>query len=213
MVKRIFCSLLVLFPLISTAQSQDESFFSLTLAGGITGASTTSNSNEIAVYANSQTFKQYNDSVQKFNTPRFNFGATIWYNHFLADKLFLQTGIGYMDMGYRREQNNLQLGDFTYPGLATGKIIEKTNVTRNINYDYRFHYLNIPLFLNYSIYKSKNLKTNIAIAGGVNTNFLLKHNLVARLDNFKLDDKETFTFDSTGYDARTFSIQLSVGEN
>jgi len=123
----------------------------------------------------------------------------------------IQTGLGYLDMGYRREQNDLKFADWTYPGVGDGRIIENSNTRKSINYDYRFHYLTIPVWANYIIAKSKDFKTTYAFTGGITGNVLLKHRLTARLDNFTLDGEDKFQLDSTGYNARTLNMQVNVG--
>lgn len=211
MSKKLLSIFLFISPLLVLAQSQEKSYFSVTVGAGVVGATTTTNSTQQAVYLLNQNYTQYNDSVQKFQTTRFNFAATLWYNYVVNDQLTLQAGLGYIDMGYRREQNDLKLGDHTYPGIGFGKIVENTNATRNIYYDYKFHYLQIPLWANYALFKSKDFKTTVSVTGGLSANVLLKHQLVAKLDNFKMDDKDKFTFDSTGYSARSFGMQVNLG--
>lgn len=211
MSKKLLSFILLIAPFISFSQSQEKSYYSVTIGGGVVGASTTTTSTKPAVYMLNQNYTQYNDSVQQFQTSRFNFAATVWYNSSINDKFTLQAGLGYIEMGYRREQNDLKYGDYTYPGMGDGKIIENTNVKRNIYYDYKFHYLQIPVWANYSVFKSKDFKTNVSVTGGLSAAILLKHQLVAKLDNFKIDDKEKFSFDSTGYNARALSMQVNLG--
>ncbi len=211
MTKRFLLILLLSTPIFTFAQTQENSYFSLTVGGGLAGATTTSESSNMAVPMLRQTYMQYNDSVQSFQSTRLNFSATLWYHHIINSEFTLQTGLGYIDMGWRREQNNLKYGDFTYPGVGDGRIIENSNTTKNINYDYRFHYLQIPVWINYLAFKSKDFKTTYSFTGGLTGNVLLKHALTAKLDGFTLDSKSKFQLDSTGYDARTFNMQFNIG--
>ncbi len=192
MIKRFLLFLLLSTPILTFAQTQEDSYFSVTVGGGLAGAYTSSESTNLAVYKMSQNYKQYNDSVQPFQTTRINYSATLWYHHIINSELTLQTGLGYVDMGWRREQNNLNQGDFTYPGVGDGRIIENSNTTKNINYDYRFHYLQIPVWINYLAFKSKDFKTTYSFTGGLTGNVLLKHALTARLDGFTVDSKSKF---------------------
>lgn len=211
MTKRFLLILMLSSPIFTFAQTQENSYFSLTVGGGLAGAKTSSESSTIANARLGQTYKQYNDSVQSFQSTRINYSATLWYHHIINSELTLQTGLGYVDMGWRREQNNLKYGDFTYPGVGDGRIIENSNTSKNIDYDYRFHYLQIPVWINYLAFKSKDFKTTYSFTGGLTGNVLLKHALTARLDGFNLDSKSKFQLDSTGYDARTFNMQFNVG--
>ena len=211
MTKRFLLILLLSIPIFTFAQTQENSYFSLTVGGGLAGATTTSESSNMAVPMLRQTYKQYNDSVQSFQSTRLNFSATLWYHHIINSEFTLQTGLGYIDMGWRREQNNLKYGDFTYPGVGDGRIIENSNTTKSINYDYRFHYLQIPVWINYLAFKSKDFKTTYSFTGGLTGNVLLKHALTARLDGFTVDSKSKFQLDSSGYDARTFNMQFNIG--
>lgn len=211
MIKRFLLILVLSTPIITFSQTQEDSYFSVTIGGGLVGAYTSSESANIAVPKLAQTYKQYNDSIQSFQTSRINYSATLWYHHTVNSALTLQTGLGYVDMGWRREQNNLKYGDYTYPAVGDGRIIENSNTTKNINYDYRFHYLQIPVWINYLAFKSKDFKTTYSLTGGLTGNVLLKHSLTARLDGFTIDSKSKFQLDSTGYDARTFNMQFNVG--
>lgn len=211
MYKGLLGALLVAFPLLLSAQSQDNSYYSITVGGGYTSAYTSSTSNEVAVAKTGQTYQQYNDSVSSFQTGRFNWAATIWYHRALGLNWSLQAGIGYVDMGFRRQQKNIQLGDYTYPGIGDGRLVEFSNTKKSIDYDYRFHYVQVPVWFNYHMFKSKDYRTSFDFTTGLSLAFLVKHRLTARLNEFKVDEKEVFQLDSTGYDARTINAQLNVG--
>jgi hypothetical protein len=203
---------LTFFSLNALGQSMDDSYYSITLGGGFTGATTTSSSQ--LIYDDRQkpiTYEQFNNDAKNNQTMRLNLSAHAWYNKTLGFNWTMQAGLGYLDMGFRREQNNLQDGEYIHKEIGEGKILDKTNIEKNINYDYRFHYLDIPVWFNYELYKSKDYKTMYQFTGGVAANVLIKHQLTARLDNFSIDGKEKFQINNTGYDARAFSMQLNFG--
>ena len=105
----------------------------------------------------------------------------------------------------------------TFPGigsgLGNGKIIDNTNGERSINLNYRYHYLQVPLILNYHLnFRSLTPKVKIALSGGIGLNVLLKHDINAVLSTgFKIDEKSSFSLDSTGYSASIFTPNLMLG--
>ncbi len=198
-------------PIVSFAQSKENASYSLTVGAGFTNASIHSSSNDIAFAKQQVSFKTYADSIQNKITWRANFSAHLWYNMPVSNKLTLQLGLGYTDLGFRREQNDIKLADETYPGIGEGKLLEFSNNKKDIYYDYRFHYIQVPVWLNYNVFQSKDFKTNVQLTGGLSVNILAKHHLTAKLQNFSVDEEEKFQIDSTGYDARTLSLNLNAG--
>ncbi len=211
--RKFLLGVLISFPFLSIAQSLDESYYSITIGGGLTGAYISSNAQ--AVYddrpGNYQTYKEFADAVKKNQTTRLNFSAHAWYNKSLGINWTLQVGIGYVDMGFRHEQNKLQDGDYINKGIGEGRVLDKSNVEKNLNYDYRFHYVDIPAWFNYQLFKSRDYKTTYQLTAGVAANILVKHQLTARLDNFTIDGKDKFQVSNTGIDARAFNMQLNAG--
>lgn len=211
MYKRFLGMIILAFPLVLSAQSQEKSYYSITVGGGFTSAYTSSTSNDIAVAKTGQSFQQYNDSITSFQTGRFNWGVTLWYHRALGINWSMQAGIGYVDMGFRRQQKNIALGDYTYPGIGDGRLIEFSNTKKSIDYDYRFHYVQVPVWFNYHLFKSSDYRTTFDFTTGLSLTFLAKHRLTARLNEFKVDEKDVFQLDSTGYDARTLNAQFNLG--
>lgn len=209
--RKILMGSLFLIPFLTSAQSMNESYYSITVGGGFTGANTSSNSKAMYDDRQNLTYEQFNDQAQKNQTIRLNFSAHAWYNRALGFNWTMQAGLGYVDMGFRREQNKLQDGDYIHKEVGEGRIWDKSNVEKNLNYDYRFHYLDIPVWFNYELFKSKDYKTMYQITAGVAANILIKHQLTARLDNFTIEGKDKFQVSNTGYDARSFNMQLNLG--
>ncbi len=209
--RKFLLGALISFSCLSFGQSMDESYYSVTVGGGFTGATTTSSSKVIYDDRQNLTYEQFNDQAQKNQIMRLNFSAHAWYNKALGFNWTMQAGLGYIDMGFRRAQNKLQDGDYIHKEVGEGRIWDKSNVEKNLNYDYRFHYLDIPVWFNYELFKSKDYKTMYQLTGGVAANVLLKHQLTARLDNFTIDNKDKFQVNNTGYDARSFSFQVNLG--
>lgn len=212
--RKFLLGALIAFPFLSIAQSMDESYYSITVGGGLTGASVSSNSQ--AIYddrpsSDYRTYKEFADAIKKNQSTRLNFSAHAWYNKALGFNWTLQAGIGYVDMGFRYEQNKLQDGDYIKKGVGEGRIWDKSNVEKNLNYDYRFHYVDIPVWFNYELFKSKDYKTIYQFTAGVAANILVKHQLTARLDGFTIDGKDKFQVNNTGLDARAFNMQLNAG--
>lgn len=211
--RKLLLGALLAFPFLSIGQSMDDSYYSLTIGGGLTGASVGSSSQ--AIYDdrpnNTQTYKQFADAIKKNQTTRLNFSAHAWFNKSLGFNWTMQAGIGYVDMGFRYQQNKLQDGDYINKNIGDGKVLDRSNVEKNLNYDYRFHYVDIPVWFNYELYKSKDYKTTYQLTAGVAASILVKHQLTARLDNFTIDGKDKFQVNNTGLDARAFNMQLNAG--
>lgn len=188
---------LICFPFVSFAQSKQEYYFSATVGGGITGAFLSSEANKLPA--------GLQDGV------RFSPAVHAWFTYSLGNKWDFQTGIGYTDMGFRRTQKDIKLGDETYPGIGDGKLIELSNSKKDIYYDYRFHYIQIPAWFNYRLYKSKDFRTNYLFTGGIGINALVKHGLTARLQNFTVDGEKKFQLDSTGLKAVPVAATVHLG--
>lgn len=211
--RKLLLGALLAFPFLSIGQSMDDSYYSFTIGGGLTGASVGSSSQVIYDDRpnNSQNYKQFADAIKKNQTARLNFSAHAWFNKSLGFNWTMQAGIGYVDMGFRYQQNKLQDGDYINKNIGDGKVLDRSNVEKNLNYDYRFHYVDIPVWFNYELYKSKDYKTTYQLTAGVAASILVKHQLTARLDNFTIDGKDKFQVNNTGLDARAFNMQLNAG--
>lgn len=188
--------------------------FYATIGAVFNGSFNSSSSNEMV--NGSQTFKQYQDSTSNKETWRLNFSPQIGIIYKLNRNIDLQFGLGYLVLGHQRQLNNLKYEDYTYPGVgstAGGQIIENTNVERDIKLNYRYHYLQIPLLFNYHLNsRSIGQKFKVSLSGGVGFNILLKHDINAVLNSgFKIEDKSSFSIDSTGFKANTFSANLMLG--
>lgn len=189
--------------------------FYATVGTVFNGSINSSTSNKIANGA--QTYSVYQDSIADKETWRLNFSPQIGIIYQMNKNMDLQCGLSYLVLGHQRQLNNLQFEAKTFPGIGTGLgngvIIDKTNIERNINLNYRYHYLQIPILLNYHL----NLRTlsqnfKIALSAGVGLNVLLKHDINAVLSTgFKIDEKSSFSIDSTGYSASVFTANLMLG--
>ncbi|MFI5221399.1 MAG: outer membrane beta-barrel protein [Bacteroidia bacterium] len=157
-----------------------------------------------------QTFTAYNDSVNKNKSYRVSYlNFSGWVNYSPDLKWTFQFGIGYQDIGFQINQNNIKFGDKLYPGVGSGKLEEKTSASRNISYDFRYHYLHLPLFANYHLFRSKDYRMNIYVSGGIALNVLLKHQITAKLD-FDIDGKNRFNVDSSAYTSSFLSLNIAA---
>jgi len=213
MKKVIFILLILSSNQILLAQSKTPWSITFSLSPVFCNTINTTGSNDRMPGTNTS-YTKYVDSVKAKETYRFNvLTPTFWFNYSLGLDLDLQTGLGYMDVGYQRIQDNLHLHDNLYPGIGTtGTLTELTSNPRSINYDYRFQYLHIPCLINYVVKKSGDFKTIFSVSGGVAFDILLKHKITANLQNdFYIDGKQQFNIDSTGYKARAIAFQFIVG--
>jgi hypothetical protein len=193
------CTLILVlcFPVLLLAQTRKQNSFSATVSGGFTDSYI--KQTKVGNLAGNET------------TGRFTAGIHAWYNKTLGNKWDLQTGIGYTDFGFRRQQPDAKLMDHTYPGLGSGMILDASNVRKNINYDYRFHYIQIPLWFNYDLGRTKDFKTNFSLTMGAALDVLVKHHMTARLDKFTVDEEKKFQFDSTGLKASPVNMNVNLG--
>lgn len=209
--RKIIHYILIAAPLFALGQTKQKLYYSVTAGMGVTNSLLTSTSTQ-KMFSNSPvTYNQYVDSTKADLAVRHNFSFNVWLNYSLGNKWDFQGGVGYIDMGYRRKQKNIQFGDATYPGLGDGMMAEFSNSEKHVYYDYRFYYVQVPLWFNYNFYKSKGFKTNCKLTMGITPQFLVAHKLTARLKGFKIDEKDVVTLDSTGFDGRTINMQLNLG--
>lgn len=199
--------LIIFAPLLSLAQTK---YYSVSAGFGVTNSFIHSSSNKMVTGTN-QTYAQFADSLNGISEIRHNFSFNVWINNNLNKNWDVQAGIGYIDMGYRRAQKDLLFGQKTHPGIGSGIIEEKSNSKKDIYYDYRFYFVQIPIWFNYKLYKSKDYKTTYQLTMGATPQFLVTNNITARLKNFTVDGEKKYTLDSSGYDGRTVNMQLNFG--
>jgi len=181
-----------------------------TISGVVTNTMDFSSSNKIV--KGNQTFSQYNDSVSSYKSYRTSIGATLW-AHMLINKVWsVQAGIGYIDVGFQRNQTNIQYLDPLFPGIGSkGRLLEKSNSSKSIDYNYRYQYLTIPILFNYDVYASKDFFYKLSITGGVGLNFLMHHDIKANLYQFVVEGKDVYNLDSTGYEGRRLALSMMLG--
>lgn len=202
--------LLSLVCLQASAQQKSVYRFAATLGGGFTGSINTTSSNAM-VPGTGQTYKQYNDSVGSKESMRLNWGANLWFNYMLSPEWDLQTGLGYMEVGFRRSQDDIKFQDKLYPGMGTGKLIEASNTKKSIDYNYKYHFIQVPVLFNYMVKKAKSYQTTFSLTGGAAVDILVKHHIKANLDQFTVDGEKSFSFDSTGYSGSRVNMHLMIG--
>ncbi len=208
--KNFFALLFLLFSVTAFSQSKSKWSLGFSLSPTFCATVNTTSSSD-KVNGTNQAYTAYNDSINGKETYRFNLLCpTFWFNYSLDQKWSLQTGLGYMDVGFQHLQNDIKLNDALYPGIGSGKLLELTNTSRNIKYDYRYQYLHVPVLFNYHVGKSGDYKFNYTLTGGIALDILLKHQMSANLD-FDLDGKNQYNFDSTGYGSRVVALNIILG--
>lgn len=164
----------------------------------------------------SDAYKTYSDSVKSSTTAHYNKGIHAWLNYSLGKKADLQIGLGFQQVGFARKQTNLQFKNPTYPGIGVGFIedVFSPNSGREITYNYRFNYIQIPVILNTYLGRSGDFKWVYNFSTGITPQILVKHQLVANCSpGFKIDSKDQFKLDSSGFEARRISTSLQIGMN
>ena len=106
---------------------------------------------------NNQSIKEWRDSIE---IPKFGYttGITLFFP--LSHRLSIETGVLFSKKGEKTKQ--IYMGFINSPG--------GTIQPMNIAYNYHYHYLDIPLKVNYYILK----KPSIFLSGGISTNLFLQ---------------------------------------
>lgn len=203
-------TLLVILNISVFAQNFPKYSVGASIHGMVTNAMNFSSSNEIVT--GNQTYSQYNDSVNSNKSYRTSFGATLW-GHMLINKVWsMQAGIGYIDVGYQRNQTNIQYLDPLFPGIGSkGKVLEKSNTNKIVDYNYRYQYLTIPIMFNHDVYASKDFFYKLSLTGGAALNVLVHHDIQAKLYEFVVEGKDVYNLDSTGCEGRRLALSMMLG--
>lgn len=200
---KIFCLLLTLFCMNRVSHAQSKVIFT----GGFSIAPTI----ESAIN-NGDAYTIYRDSVKSTQGVRLTLGFHAWVNYSIKKNLDIQAGIGYLEAGFSRKQTGLSFHQSTYPGIGSGKILDATNTQRDITYNYRFQYIQLPVMLNTYVKRSGDFKWVFNFSAGLVANILLKHQIQANLNpGFTIEGQKSFKIDSTGFDARLFALNLLIG--
>lgn len=195
----------------ASAQSQEKLTFSASLNPTMTYSINTSSSTKPINENTSQTYEQFADSIRSFETFKLSMGATVWMNYLLSSKWSLQVGLGYSEVGFTRQQKNIQLGDTLFPGVGSGILEELSNTTKNIDYSFRYQYLTVPVLFNYYAKRSRDFKWSYYFTSGLAINVLVKDQIKAKLDNFYVEGENMYKVDSTGYEGSPVTLNLFVG--
>jgi hypothetical protein len=206
----VFIACLLLSSLLF-GQTRSKITYGVSLNPTITFPINTSSSDKPISSSSSQTYKEYADSVKSFDTYKLSVGATVWLNYMLNQKWTLQTGVGYSEVGFTRQQKNIQLGDPLFPGVGVGQLQELSSTEKSIDYSYKYQYLTVPVLFNYYAKRSGDFKWVYYLTGGVGFNVLLKHQIKAKLNDFVMDGETVFHIDSTGYEGSPFTVNVFLG--
>lgn len=159
-----------------------------------------------------QTLSQYQDSIRSFESYKLSVGATVWVNYALNQRWSVQAGLGYSEVGFSRQQQNIQLNDKLFPGIgANGKVIDGSNADRSVDYRMRYQYITLPVLFNYYGKRSGDFKWTYYFSTGVGFNVLLKHEMKAVLNQFVIEGQDVYHLDSTGYEGSRFALNFFVG--
>ncbi len=203
---RNICLLLGLGILVSfhsVAQSKDKFEFGASVSLGMGGA-----------VLPTDAYKQYVDTMKCNANMHYNKGLNLWVDLLVAKKTDLQMGIGFQQVGFARTQTNLKYMNYTYPGIGTGRIEDLSNSNKEITYNYRFSYIQLPFILNTNIGRSGNFKWVSQFSVGITPQILVKHQIVADCNpGYSIEGKSQFKIDSTGFDARLLTLNIHAGFN
>lgn len=161
---------------------------------------------------NGNSWNNYLDTSNSTQSVRIGIQANLWVNKMLSKEANLQVGIGYADYGFNRVQENLAFKAKTYPGIGTGMIEDLSNSEKQLTYQYRFQYVQVPVLWNAQLYRSPNFKYRLYFSGGLALNVLLRHRLVAEtISGYSIDGNTRFVLDSSGFKASPIALQLNTG--
>lgn len=193
---------------------KDQVNYSWGFSGHVTlgSANNSSSSNDPVRAGYPLTFKNYADSTNRRETMRISLGGTLWGFYQVNKQIKLQLGISYIDIGFRRTQENIQFQDPLFPGIGPGYVADNSqgSGTKSAEYNYRYQYLQIPIMVNYHLHQTRDFMYNFYIGGGIATNILLDHRISADLYHFTVDGETRFNLDSTGYEARRLGLNILV---
>ncbi len=157
-------------------------------------------------------YQQFMDTMQSKTNGVLTKSVNGWFMYSFSKKVDLLFGIGYQEAAFGRRQSNLDVKNFTYPGIGTGMILDQTNIERGIQYTYRFSYLNLPFQMMLNTGRSSDYKWTFSFVPGAALNVLMSHKMIANLDDgFTIDQEDKFKIDSTGFKARPIAINFSAG--
>ncbi|MFY8021799.1 MAG: hypothetical protein ACOVP1_11395 [Bacteroidia bacterium] len=193
--------LISLIPVQLSAQSNSEYSFGISLTPSSSYA-----------LINGGSWTNYLDSSNSNQVLKNSLQVHAWVNKAIGKEMEFQIGLGYANIGFRRNQENLKFKAYTYPGIATGMVEDLSGSEKQINYFYQFRYLQIPVLMNLQLARSKDFKYRYSFTGGLTLNALLQHRIIAEtIKGYYIDGQTKFTLDSTGFQARPLSLQLNLG--
>lgn len=212
--KVLLVLVIVLCSKFISAQISTKWGFGASLNPMMTGALNYSSSNEMMDTI--QNYKMYCDSISTKENWHTTIGISGFVTYQFSKKLKIQTGITYLNVGHQRPLKNLQYSNKTYNGIGSGfnngVIQEQTNIERNIDLNYRYQYLQIPVLFNYHIKRSGDFLINYSLTAGFGIDILLNHDIHAVLgEGFTIDDIKEFFIDSTGFKANPIAINFMLG--
>jgi hypothetical protein len=170
-----------------------------------------SSSNQALNIYTPNTFSQYADSVNKMETGRLTFGISAMGTYAFNKNWELMAGLSYINIGFQRQQRNIGFGDRLHPGIGNGKVTEFSNTEKEVDYHYRYQYIQIPILFNYQLYKSTDFTKNVKLSMGLSPAILINHDIKANLRQFVVDNEERFVIDSTGYEGSILGLTLNGG--
>lgn len=205
----------VLMISLSSSYAQKRTKWSVTSYLGVSNTSSFLKSESNTTLPGlTQTYARYADSVNDKYASRISYSGGIGFRYGMNKNIDIVTGIQYTDIGFASKLRNIQYAQIIFPGLgnALGIVMDKTNLSKNADLNYRFQYIQIPIILSKKVGSSRDFNWEWDVFGGIAANVLLKHDLqVKLLDNYNVEGKNVFQFDSTGYKARAFTWNVMAG--
>ena len=120
-------------------------------------------------------------------------------------------GIGYSEMGFKRERLDYQFLDTVHPDL--GPIYDLSQAAqKNAYFTYRYNYLEVPIGMNLQFTPRQ---YNHIFTGWFNVavipQLLLKEHMTIFLQGFSMKGKTDYDFKNTGFNAAKFNASLQSG--
>lgn len=213
--KKYFFILFCIYISVSSVQGQSVSLLGFSITGGpsIGNRYTKArNSNQVTPFPGYKVnYLQMDDSLDKHDSYRAGFDLSL--NTFFStySRIYFSVGAGYRNTGYRRHFEGLKFRDsIQYMGSID---VFSDNGSKDITFNYRYHYIDIPCMLHYSLKKREDQyeEENFFISFGFSPHFLIRDSFRARLFGFSINEQVEFKGKDIYTVNKPFNVDFLLG--
>lgn len=156
-------------------------------------------------------YRELDDSLDQHDSYRAGFDLSFNMLFSTYSRVYFSIGAGYRNTGYRRHFEGLKFRDsIQYMGSID---VLSDNGSKDITFNYRYHYIDIPCLLHYSLKKREDQyeDENYFISFGLAPNFLIRDNFRARLFGFSINEQVEFKGKDIYTVTKPFNLDLLLG--